>query len=117
MYRRMDNITDTVKFLCFQMALDVLDWSNFSDVTCVIESQLHVVHFNGKALRNIYGCLLARGKDLESLALKMEQEVFFPPAEDIVKDVKLVLVRVKNTRFCLLRVNSIICFPIEDTSN
>ena len=44
------------------MALDVLDWANFSDVTCVIENQLNAVHFNGKTLRNIYGCLLARGK-------------------------------------------------------
>jgi len=35
----------------------------------------------------------------------MDQDVFFPPAEDNVKDVKLVLVRAKNTRFCLLRVN------------
>jgi len=62
-----------------------------------------VFHFNGKPLRGIYGCLLARGRDLDSLALKMDQEMFFPPSEDVVKEVKLVLVRVKNTRFCLLR--------------
>lgn len=44
------------------MALDVLDWTGFNDVTCVLDNQLGCVHFNGKAMRNIYGCLLVRGK-------------------------------------------------------
>ncbi|ODM96027.1 Myosin-M heavy chain [Orchesella cincta] len=102
-HRRSNSDLDTSNIRIRKMAMDVMDWSNFNDVSCVIDNQLGSVHFNGKAMRNIYGCLLARGKDLDLLASKMDQDLFFPPAEDVVKDVKLVLVRVKNTRFCLLR--------------
>ncbi|CAL8122154.1 unnamed protein product [Orchesella dallaii] len=102
-HRRSNSDLDTSNIRIRKMAMDVMDWSNFNDVTCVIDNQLGSVHFNGKTMRNIYGCLLARGKDLDLLASKMDQDLFFPPAEDVVKDVKLVLVRVKNTRFCLLR--------------
>ena len=44
------------------MALDVLDWANFTDVTCVAEGSFDTVEFNGKPLRNIHGCFLVRGK-------------------------------------------------------
>jgi len=86
-----------------KMSIDVLDWTSLTDINCVIDNQLGVFHFNGKPLRGIYACLLVRGKDIDALAVKMDNDLFFPPTEDLVKEVKLVLVRVKNTRFCLLR--------------
>jgi len=93
------------KIRAINMSIDVLDWSNFTDINCILDNQLGVFHFNGKPLRGIFACLLVRGKELDKLAAKMETvgDNFFPPSEDIVKEVKLILVRVKNTRFCLLR--------------
>ena len=44
----------------------------------------------------------------------MDQDVFFPPTEDSVKDVKLVLVRVKNSRFSFLRVSSRVCLLLNN---
>jgi len=92
------------KIRAINMSIDVLDWSNFTDINCILDNQLGVFHFNGKHLRGIFACLLVRGKELDKLAAKMEAgDMFFPPSEDTVKEVKLILVRVKNTRFCLLR--------------
>ncbi|OXA64804.1 RhoGEF domain-containing protein gxcJ [Folsomia candida] len=101
--RRSNNDLEGASVSIKKMSIDVLDWTSLTDITCVIDNQLGVFQFNGKPLRGIYACLLVRGKDMEALSCKMDNEMFFPPAEDIVKEVKLVLVRVKNTRFCLLR--------------
>lgn len=57
----MWNVKNNFVVPLVQMALDILDWAGFKDVSCVIESQMNLVQGSGKTVRNIYAVLLARG--------------------------------------------------------
>jgi hypothetical protein len=60
------------------MAIDVLDWANLQDVSCVMDNQLNMMYFNGKPLRGIYGCLLVRGKVSLALFHKLYEPLKHP---------------------------------------
>lgn len=44
------------------MATDILDWSNLTDIHCILDSQLALFYVKGKPLEGVFACLLVRGK-------------------------------------------------------